>query len=94
MVVLTDDIAWLSPAGTGGVEVAGFPKPLHVPADLLDDVPADVARVAGDRDRFVVHGAVTPTSEPGPWSGSSSSSTARRPVGSLRSIPDRRWSRC
>ena len=55
--VLTDDIAWVggddgSPTGVG---VAGFPKPLAVPGDVMADRPADATAMETDaRGRWLL----------------------------------------
>lgn len=51
--VLTDDISWLS-VTPDGLAVTGFPKPLHVPADLRAQVPDAATRLVGDvRGRYI-----------------------------------------
>lgn len=51
--VLTDDLAWLwlDDASPTGVRLAGFPKPLAVPGELLGDAPNGAAAMAGDPRR-------------------------------------------
>ena len=62
--VLADDIAWLtSPAGE--LAVTGFPKPLHVPADLRAEVPDATTSIVGDaRGRYVSAGSLTNDDRP------------------------------
>ena len=58
--VVADDIAWIAAADDGALTVTGFPKPLHAPPEIIDDLPVDADRVADDpRERFVLRGGLT-----------------------------------
>lgn len=50
--VLADDLSVLERRGSE-VVAWGFPKPLHVPGELLDDVPPDAEPIPDDRRRRV-----------------------------------------
>ena len=55
--VLTDDIAWVGAADASptGVGIAGFPKPLAVPGDVMADRPADATAMQTDaRGRWLL----------------------------------------
>ena len=62
--VLTDDIAWLL-STSAGLDVIGFPKPLHVPADMRAEVPDASAQIVGDaRGRYVSAARLTADDQP------------------------------
>lgn len=67
--VLTDDIVWLRLDGDE-VLVSGFPKPVHVPPELLAHAPDAATTLPGDeRGRLVLPDAVTAADRSAPLLG-------------------------
>ena len=66
--VLADDLVIV--AETNPVSAWGFPKPLHVPVDVLDDAPAHACAMADDeRGRWVIAPPVMSSTDGAPISG-------------------------
>ena len=67
-VVLADDLVIV--AATDPVSAWGFPKPLHVPFEVLDEPPANASAMADDeRGRWVIAPPVMSTTAGTPISG-------------------------